>query len=223
MKVVIFAGGDQTRFKISHKEQLKVLLPIDSEDTILSNILKQIDIGEVSGIVVYAWDKQEVMSYIGKIKDRYKTEIMLSTTAYRNLGEYIMSYKGTEPVSFIYGDIYFPEGILEKYIQQTVGAIGVYEAYIGVTKSKSGSWKVLTSDRLVTSVSESHKEGFYTVGVYSILDPGIIGRIEYFDEVNEIFAQIPRKYKMGFYEMEKTLDINTPADYEKFLKITEQK
>ncbi len=210
MKALILAGGEQTRIGFSAETKPKSLLITRENDTILLNLLKQLDIQEISEIVIYPGDNKLIEKYLKKIGNKIKTKISIDKTKLPKLGHYVFAYKDAESVTFVFGDMYVPEPQLTQYIKAANSGINDYFAFIAVSDTQVGDYKVELRDDYVNKISKENGQKF-TCGLFSILNQKIIPKLKQTDKMTEVFAQIPEiNLKTGYFEINGAIDIDTP-------------
>jgi len=219
MKALIFVGGKQTRIGFSSDTKPKSLLEINKNDTVLFNLIKQLDIPCISEIVVFPGDNYLIEKYLGEKLDFIKTKVTINKIKLPKLGHYIFTYKEKEPVTFIFGDMYVPFPQLTNYMNSAYKTKNSYSSYLGVSDSHVGDYRVQLGNENVIDINERFGNKF-TCGLFTILDTKIIQVLKRTDKLTDTFAQIPRMgYKMGFFEIVGAIDIDTPDSLSKIYKV----
>ncbi|MFA6090068.1 MAG: hypothetical protein WC755_09505 [Candidatus Woesearchaeota archaeon] len=210
MKAEVLVGGDQTRIGFSAEVKPKSLLVTKNGETILIDILKQLDVPEISDIEIFVGDNRLIEEFVDNNRSEIKKRILINNIKLPTLGQYVFNYKGNEPVTFVFGDMYIPKPQLSSYIKYASNLESDYSAVIGVSDTQVGDYKVEIQGNRVKSISKEIGQKF-TCGLFSILDIGIIKKLKETSKLTEVFAQIPQtRTKMGYFETKGLVDIDTP-------------
>lgn len=210
MNVIIFAGGNQTRFGIEQAIQPKVLYPLSQNRTILSNIVDQLEAAVVDRIIVCLGDKLNIAEYINRIKSDYKVPIISNNDRFSEIADYIFSQGGDlAPTTFIFGDTYFPHSVLTHYIKGLVGLKGEYFGVIGASPYPVGDYHIHTHDGCVVDLVKEDGADLYTCGVFSILNTYSASGLDKASKVTEVFRQLALKEKISYIQMDGLVDLDT--------------
>jgi NDP-sugar pyrophosphorylase family protein len=210
MNTIILAGGNQTRFGKISREQSKILLPLTQNETILSNIVRQLNQTEIEKIIIALKDKNFIADYTKNLSS--KKEIVIDDRDISGLGNYFFKSTNYLPATYIFGDTYFPNNSLTAYFSGLKGKIDLgVKAVIGVSRSHVGDFRVEVSDDYATKISRDGTNGYFTCGLFTFIDSGIVGELEPCDKLTDVFSQLlERNYKVGYILMEEGLiDLDT--------------
>jgi len=212
MKVVIFAAGNQTRFGLSVAEQPKVLFPLKNKQTILSNTLSQLDKCDLENITITVADKENVATYIRNIAASFKTPLIIDEFKPIPFSSYPWRYQKLSPVTFIFGDIYFPNPALINYFETLRKEMANKRAFIGASPIPVGDYHLQTNGHLIANISKEGPGEYFTCGLFTILDDSILDKINKTEKITEIFAQFPGQgLDTGYAVLPKgIIDMDTP-------------
>ncbi|OHD12234.1 MAG: hypothetical protein A2Z96_03765 [Spirochaetes bacterium GWB1_48_6] len=117
------------------------------------------------------------------------------------------------PSTFVFGDIFIPDGQFASYIRFAQSNSSRFDACIGVSKTKVGDYCVVIEGDCVVKLKMGLGTGLYTCGIFSIFDSGLVSALHKTQKLTEIFSEIVNlKKKVGFFEIKGAVDLDTPQD-----------
>jgi choline kinase len=190
MKAILFAAGNQTRFGKTVEEQSKVLFPLPDGSTVLQNTLDQLDVLGLESIIIAVGDKKTIRDYVQTKTSRYSTPITIDEFDDVEMGMYMFRYQNDIPATFIFGDSFFPANSLSSYFKSITNSKA---AWLGVSEEHVGDYRVAVGNGTVQEISKALNSGYYTSGIFTILDKNIIKDLERAEKFSDVFGQIPKR------------------------------
>lgn len=220
MHVVIFAGGNQSRFGTARALQPKQLLSLGNGETILSNILKQVETADVKSCMVAVADKEDIAVYIEKLK--IKVPLIINREIDKVPSAFVVDQPRGYPITYILGDTYFPAGTLTGYLQCFSGREELeLDGCIGVSEVPCGDWVVETETALVTGFRGEGAGSYWTCGVFTFVNNRSFGVIQKGNKFGHYFIDfIKLGFRLGYRSLgSDVIDLDTPADRERLEKL----
>lgn len=209
MNAIVFAGGNQSRFGSPQATSPKVLYPLSGGRTVLSNILDQLDVVHVERIIVCVADKENIAQYIDAVRGSYKTPIEINVDELAGLGDYVFAQAEFLPATFIFGDIFFPPGVLTNYMQELKGKSEGYIGMIGASRFPVGDFRMQTEADVVTRIAKDGPGEYYTCGVFSILAPSLASGLKHPPKITTIFSELAQTGRLAYHIMDGLVDLDT--------------
>ncbi len=210
MKAIILAAGKQTRIGFSADVRPKSLIPVRTNDTIILNIIRQLDIVEISEIRVYMGTNDKIEHYIKTIEHTIKTPITLRKETLEDTSQYVLEYKDTEPVLFIFGDIYVPAPQLTEFVKYSDTKKHEFAACLALSKEKVGDLRADIFGSRITEMS-TIKGDYYTCGLFAIMDTEKIGYLVSDNALPKVFEQMLKNgVKIANYITYGFIDVDYP-------------
>lgn len=221
MNIIIFAGGNQTRFGIPFHVQPKVLTPLPNNQTLLGHTITQLQKTDSKRITVAIADKKTLAQYLHAFWPKARVPVTTDDFPPMPLGHYIFRYLDQSPVTFLFGDIYFPDNSLIRYFTELAYPPDLVAA-IGVSRERVGDYCVNVQDSLVHGIGKEVTGQFFTCGIFTVFNQKVVASLSPTDKVTELFTiLVERGHPVGYVKMPNGLiDLDT-VDKLKLLPKTE--
>jgi choline kinase len=216
MRIVICAAGNQDRIGFSPNVKPKSLLEISDTDTILSNTLRQVVEAGVTDIILRTGENILVDKYVeGHASLWSLPPLVFNHDKFISSGPgvYVYYFSKDNPTTFIFADLFVPNGQIVSYIAFANNLISRFDACIGVSKVRVGDYSVVVKGDKVTQIGTGLSGDFYTCGIFSVLNPELVHQLHHTDKLTEVFSQVVSLGKgVGFFEIHDAIDVDTPGD-----------
>lgn len=222
MNVVIFAGGNQTRFGKTLQEQSKVLYPLRKGGTVLSHTLVQLNDCDVSGITVAVADKKMIGDYVHRVVSTFYVPIRVDMFQPIPFVDCLERYRDLAPVTFIFGDVFFPPPSLTEYFIHIRQSYLDFDACVGVSPVPVGDYGVEVLGSSVVRIARGATGKWFTCGVFTLFRNETFSFVDHLPEkFTDVFAFLVAKgAKVGYGSFPSGLvDLDTPEEMKKFVEL----